>query len=509
MARRIIAVAVVFLVVLAGCQGAPGGNGTTTDATTTSPPTESTTTEPTTTEPTTTEESTFDYEDPESDVLGWEGGFWYNESIDVDRSDGLNDTELDAVVNRSMARVERIRGLEFERTVPVEVITREEFANDTADAYANVSRNDSLHQNVKFEATFMLAENESAIDQLQTNRAGSVGGYYSPSESRIVIVSENTSSPKMDEVTLSQELFHALQDQRFNISSYNQSTQELHNAKDGIIEGDGNYVDSLYSERCGNEWDCLMPQQQGGAGGSSDRHLGIAAIKLQPYSDGPVFVEQLRDEGGWDAVNEVYEQPPKSTEQTIHPEKYGEDAPTTVNVADSSTADWSVPDMGNGSVDFAQFGEAGLYSMLWYPSYAETVETGSLTNVVIPYRHFVGPVQNDAPLDLYNYSYNYTDGWDGDKLVPYVTENSQETNETAYVWKTAWDSGAEASEFAKGYERLLEHHDAERVDGTENVWRIAEGDNGFADAFRVVVSGDTVTIVNAPTVDQLDDVHDT
>jgi hypothetical protein len=511
MARRLLAVAMVCLVVLAGCQGAPTGDNAT-DTTTPAPTTESTpSTTSDSTDDTTTATTTSTVEqappDPDEDVLGWEGGYWYNESIDVDRSDGLNDSELAAVVNRSMARVEVVRDLEFEETVPVEVISREEFANNTAASYANVSRNRTLHQNVKWEAMFMLGENESAIDQLESNTAGSVLGYYSPTEDRIVIVSENTSSPKMDEITLSQELFHALQEHKFDISEMNQSTRELHNARDGIIEGDGNYVDHLYQQKCESEWDCLEPQASSGGGGSSDRHIGIAITKLQPYSDGPVFVKQLREEGGWEAVNAVYENPPASTEQTIYPEKYGEDEPTDVSVADASTSEWSIPDMGNGSVDYAQFGEAGLMSMLWYPSYVESVEAQAPRNVVVPYSHLLAPAQNSNTLDLYNYSYNYTEGWDGDKLVPYVTDDSAETNETAYVWATAWDAPAEAEEFALGYERLLDHHGAQPVDGEPNTYRIREGENNFADAFRVVVDGDRVVIVNAPTVDQLDDVH--
>ena len=47
-----------------------------------------------------------DFDDPERDVLGWEDGYWYSESIDVDQSDGLSDEEIDAYVARAMARVE-------------------------------------------------------------------------------------------------------------------------------------------------------------------------------------------------------------------------------------------------------------------------------------------------------------------------------------------------------------------------------------------------------------------
>ncbi|HKL30417.1 MAG TPA: hypothetical protein VJ898_14260, partial [Natrialbaceae archaeon] len=55
--------------------------------------------------------------DPDEDVIGWENGYWYDESIDVDQSDGLSDAELDRFVARTMARVERIRGLEFRENV--------------------------------------------------------------------------------------------------------------------------------------------------------------------------------------------------------------------------------------------------------------------------------------------------------------------------------------------------------------------------------------------------------
>jgi hypothetical protein len=67
-----------------------------------------------------------------------------------------------------------------------------------------------------------------------------------------------------------------------------------------------------------------------------------------------------------------------------------------------------------------------------------------------------------------------------------------------------WDSEADAEDFMDGYTRLLGYYGAENVEG--DVWRISE-DEEFADAFWVKQEGDTVTIVNAPTVDELDDVH--
>jgi PGF-CTERM protein len=447
--------------------------------------------------------------DPDEDVLGWENGYWHNESITVTRDDGLNDSELDAVVARGMARVEHIRELEFEKTPPVEVISREAFTNDTEQRYANMTESDRVHQNIKYEALFMVGEDESAVAAQRRNQAGGVGGYYDPAAGEIKIISENVTTPKMDEITLSQELFHALQDQKFNISSFNQTTQELHNAKDGLIEGDGNLVDQLYNEECtGGIWNgsCLLPESSG-APSDFDPHLGLYQTTFQPYSSGPPFVSTIRRSGGWEAVNDLYETPPASSEQVIHPGKYGQDEPTTVSVEDTSQEPWQRQTLnaseGTSSVSFAQFGEGGLFVALWYPGFETQGQT-----TVIPYEaHLNQTASGLSQTEPFLYEHPATAGWGGEKLVPYVTDDSAETSETAYVYKLAWDSETDAEEFRGTWLDLMEFHGAQPVEGHEDTYRISD-DREFGDAFSLTRDGDTVTIVNAPTVDDLSLVYD-
>ena len=503
---RLGAVIVVLAVVTAGCAAPvpPAFETTSENVTTTTQPTSSPTT--TTAPPTTTEtEMVDDLPDPPSDQLGWENGYWHNETVEVDPDDGLNDTELDAVVARSMARVEYIRGLEFDREVPVEVISRAEFRNRTIGESDNLTDDRKLHQEVKFEALFFVGEGDSAVRQREENTASNVLGFYSPRNDSIVIVSEDTESPKMNEITLSQELFHAVQESTFNVSNYTANTEELHNARDGIIEGDGNFVDHRYEQRCNAGWDCLLPQEQSDGDDSSrdQPHIGMLALRLQPYSDGPVFVEEIYEQEDWEGVNQVYERPPESTEQTIHTEKYLDDSPTNVTIEDRSSDRWDVPDQGEGHIDYAQFGEAGLYVMLWYPSYVEA-RSGGDRSVIIPVEHFFGPSQQSG-LDLYNYSHPYSAGWDGDKLYPYVTNESAETNETGYVWKITFDRRADAAAFEGAYLDLLEYHGGTPVPDRPDTYRIESGE--FADAFEVTQSGTNVTIVNAPSVAELSEVR--
>jgi PGF-CTERM protein len=446
--------------------------------------------------------------DPDEDVLGWENGYWHNESISVTREDGLNETELDAVVARGMARVEYIRRIEFDGAPPVEIISREEFAEQNQQQFGNVTEADRLRHNVKYEALFMVGEDENSVAVEQNNRAGGVGGFYDPAANEIKIVSENTSTPKLDEITLSQELFHALQDQTFNISEYDQSTRELHNAKDGIIEGDGNYVDQLYQEECENgQWEgtCLFPEEQGAPEGF-DPHLGLYQITFQPYSTGPGFVHDIYQSGGWEAVNEIYESPPESTEQTIHPQKYGEDEPVNVTVEDTSQGDWQrlERNQSNSDISPAQFGEAGLFVALWYPGFETQTQT-----TIIPYESHLnltdsGRISESEP---YLYDHPATAGWGGEALVPYVTDDSAETNETGYVYKIVWDSPADAQEFQQKWLELMEYRGATPVDGHEETYRISD-EKPFGDAFYVTQNNDTIKIINAPTVSAIAQIEE-
>jgi hypothetical protein len=494
--RNVAVLLVAALVVLSGCAGVVptdaedplvGGD----DEADTPAPTPTNGSEGVTTPPP-------DFSDPESDTLGWEGGYWYNESIDVEQEDGLNDEELAKVVNRSMARVEYVRGLEFEKPVPVEILTREEFRAEQSNRTTPETRR--TFDNVKFEALFMINESTDSIDTQNTNTGTAVGGYYSPSEERIVVVSDSPDSPRLSEITLSQELFHALQDQKFDLGKFNQSTRERHNAVDGIVEGDGNYVDYLYEQQCAAEWDCLT-DTRGGGGGGGLANIGPYLVKYQPYSDGPAFVRGIRERGGWEAVNAVYRNPPQSTEQVIHPDRYPDDEPRQLTLTDRTSGAWDRV-RPEGRVAYAELGEAGVAAMLVYPLYTEPG-----TAIVPPQewlnRNESGGVSEFDPL---NYANRYSDGLTGDRMAVY--RNGE--GETGYVWKLAWEDEGEASEFLDGYEQLLEYRNASAVDagGPGTTYRIPEDDpNGFADAFRVVQNDDTVIITNAPRVEDLDAVR--
>jgi hypothetical protein len=432
--------------------------------------------------------------DPSSDVLGWEQGLWHNESIDVTAEDGLDHRELNLTVARAMARVEYIRGVEFEKPVRVEIIDRETYRNQST--YDNTSETLRTFDNAKFEALFLVGESGDALGAQESNRGSSVLGYYSPGEDRIVIVSD-TAEPSIEETTLGHELVHAMQFRTFE-PDYARPTRDRVNANDGLIEGDARAVDQAYGERCGTGWECVAPPAtDGGGGGGGDIHLGIYLLKYFPYSDGPGFVRHVKAQGGWEAVNALYDAPPRSSEQVMSPETYGVDDPTDVPLEDRSSADWTRVTPENRA-PYAEVGVGGITAMFAYPTYDQ-----SRDGYVVHPSEFLNLTPNNevSRLDPINYGIDATAGWDGEKL--YIYQN--DADEVGYVWRLAWDSPADAREFEETYVRLLEYWGAEARG--DDVYVIPEGESDFADAFRVTVEGDTVTIVNAPTTGHLEDVH--
>jgi hypothetical protein len=48
----------------------------------------------------------------------------------------------------------------------------------------------------------------------------------------------------------------------------------------------------------------------------------MESIRLFPYDQGYTFVEKVFEQGGWESVENLYTNPPTTTEQILHPEKY-------------------------------------------------------------------------------------------------------------------------------------------------------------------------------------------
>lgn len=444
--------------------------------------------------------------DPSTDVQGWERGYWHNESLDVDPEDGLTEAELQALVSRAMARVELVRDVEFDEPVDVELINRSEYsAGDSGGGSSTAAqRAAAAERAAEFEALFVVGEMTDAGEAEAATREASVQGYYDTRQDRIVVIS-NSDTPRLAELTLGHELVHAYQFR----GPLRQTRIPEDISQDGIvalralIEGDANFAERRYEARCGEEWDCLRRSDwadesggDGGDGGSgaggdttADRagpNLGIYLQSYFPYAAGESMVASVYERDGWDGVAELYQDPPLSSEQVIHWESNPDDA-QAVSVPDRSSGDWERVSTGDRAG--RTLGEASLATMFAYTLYDD--RDGSL----VSRDEFL---RQDGPGPELTYDLEPSSGWGGDRLYAY-----RNGDETGYVWRIAWDSSAEAREFASAYRELLAYHGASQRD--DGRWVVPDGE--FADAFSVRVSGETVTIVNGPDRSSLSKIH--
>jgi len=404
--------------------------------------------------------------DPATDRLGYENGYWYDDPIAVNASDGLNESEREAVLSRQMARLEHVRNLEFEKSVELRVITRDQYLRNRSSGPGGA---DDTWNDQVWEALFLVGEDTSVGEEFNTTLGSSVLGFYRAGSNEVVIVSDRD-DPMIDRGTLVHELVHALQDQQFGLGEV-PPTQDRQLARNSVVEGEANLLEDRYETRCESEWECIETPPRSGTG-SGEVNRGLLLVVLTPYVQGPGFVETIQRRGGWPAVNDLHREYPASMKQVLDPERYPDDEPENVTVPDRSNGEWERFD---------------------HDPVTDTV--GPVSIHAMFFQNGVGA----ASVERYSYAHPAAVGWTGDSVVPYRNDDR-----FGYVWVTTWESEEEARQFVDTYRDLLDSEGAQFRNGGVAV---VPEPSPFDDAFRVTRDGTRVRIVNAPTVEELSDVH--
>ncbi|KYH38804.1 MAG: hypothetical protein AYL30_002870 [Candidatus Hecatellales archaeon B24] len=353
--------------------------------------------------------------------------------------------------------VEDIRGLNFKDRPPIELVSREEAASSL-----NISEWSGWElAQQEYEALYLVPPGVSAKEVLENFYGSALLGYYSVEKKKIIIVEEAEES--LNKSVLAHELTHALLDQYYPETfkkEYELTDKDL--AISALLEGDAELVEELYTNAVeqGTYQDCDVNFNLA----SAENYLGVIYIQYFPYFEGYNFVKRLQKQG-WEAVNQAYMLPPESTEQVIHPSKYPGEKPVDVEVKGAGFNGWSR--LGEDIL-----GEASIFIMFW---------NQGLTS--FPYS-VEGRLTCNSPL---------SDGWAGDRMVVY-----KKNGEYGYVWLLVWDTEQDASEFLAGYLEMLEEMGAGCLG---EVWKVSA-----SDYVAVRQEGEKVTIVNAPSLQQIDEV---
>jgi len=431
-----------------------------------------------------------DLADPEGDtgdVVGWVAGYWYNEPINV-TGPALTETDLDVLVRRTAARVEALRCLAFDELPPTEMRTREEHRNELESQFeSGVTDADAQFDNALLSTALIAGQSVDAVELQLDVQSSFPAAFYDIEEEFIGFITEDPDSIEVDQTILAHELVHALQDQNFELESvFAQPTTDDVTSSLAVIEGDATLVEEQYVENCerGAWADSCIRQQQGQPPDIPSWPLTLE--QLAAYN--MPLVEQQFESEGWSGVNNLLENRPDSAVEGLYPDRYGEFEPALPTVEDRSSEPWERIELGDRNDEV--LGQHALTSILMAPLY----ETNGQTEI-ISRNEFLGAGES---LD---YAHPATDGWLGDRFYGYTDGEN-----TAGVWRLAWESGDEAATFADAFEKLAEYRGATLAEGYENVYTF-ENSNEYDMALGVERDGDSILVVTAPTVDGLTDVH--
>jgi len=321
----------------------------------------------------------------------------------------------------------------------------------------------------------LIAERGAYYDTL-------VGAVYDPTEHQLYIVRENAEAAEasldpgglspLEKLLLWHEIVHSLQRQNFDIGDPGQWARQLTTdatwAYTSLVEGDARYWEIRYftDEISRDEQNAIQEESRQRSLAVSERADALPdflrALGSMPYIEGERLIEYAHTTGDVERINMLFEEPPVSSEQVLHPRKYWnepDDLPVEIELEDLSLelgAGWSL------TTDDV-IGEWHLRYLLEH--------------------HGAGQTEFEA--------LRGADGWGGDLLQLY--ENG---NDALVILTTVWDTDEDAGEFQSAFAATLAG-----LEESAGIWQDGEryitvtSDGGAV----TIISGTTDAVVSAAT----------
>ena len=314
----------------------------------------------------------------------------------------------------TMRQLEQIRGFGFTEPVVAEPVTQREIAQGYLEYFEATFPEDYYERKSEAWRTIgVLPGDRGILESLEEYVTSEVIGYYDTLTGELVFIGTEDPSP-LERVTLAHELTHAIDDQRFGLETLDvlgaTCSDEESEAATAVVEGNATFFMLRWATTflTAEEQVELASEAAGQAPPPSDVPPFIDALQAWSYTEGLSFITAIELRGGVDAIDEAFLDLPVSTEQIIHPERYPNDVPTPLDIADLG------PDLGPGweDLDVQAVGESWL-------------------SLALALRGDRGEAAEAAA------------GWDGGLYRAWA-----DGDDVAVVLSTVWDTPRDAEEFA-------------------------------------------------------------
>ena len=330
----------------------------------------------------------------------------------------LND-EVIAQMNEIEDQVVILRGLQPIRLVDRILLTQDELEQQVIDDFLADYTHEEAANDALVLALLGLLEPEFDLWNFYVDLyREQVAGYYDDEIEQMAIIC-GTDFGGSERITYAHEYTHSLQDQTYDLEDglgYSDERCEVDSQRcvaiQALVEGDATLLQGQWMRTYATEedWADLFEL----AASFESPVLESAPSFLQqdllfPYTAGYGFVRDLYLAGGWAAVDNAYLDPPLTTEQILHSERYPTDTPVWLEVPELNT------DLGDEwlEIDRNVLGE-------WY--------TRLMLTEYLP---------NEVAIEA-------AEGWGGDYYLAFY---NHQTSQGAIVLVTQWDTMRDVHEF--------------------------------------------------------------
>ncbi len=330
--------------------------------------------------------------------------------------------DLAAVYAQINSQVQAIRGLDELKPIVAKIVSREELDDVLRTSFArDYPAARMAADEVLYKGLGLLPADAKLSDVYLDLLESQVAGLYDPTTESLYVLSKEGAVGPSERFFYSHEYDHALQDQHFDLEKFQKDVEghaDRLMARQALLEGDAYLTMTLWLQANMTPADIGEILAQ-----ANDPEVQAALQRIPPIvqaqilfaaTQGTLFVTIQQGNGGWTAIDQAFSDPPESTEQIMHPDKWtAREAPITVDLPGDLAAR-----MGKGwSVGLEDtWGEQQLG--IW-----------------------LGGTRQAAAAE----------GWGGDR----ITLLQGPDGASAIAWHTVWDSATDAREFETAAEAAL------------------------------------------------------
>jgi hypothetical protein len=292
--------------------------------------------------------------------------------------------EMETHVEQLLHEAETWRGLQAKEPVPSGIVDEPVLKQKMLDSFREELPPEVLRPvETGLKAFGLIPEDLDLVKFFPELLSSQVAGYYDPERQYFALVQREELSAdlsdeakRLQDAVLVHELTHALQDQHFHLETFAESRplDDADVARVALIEGDATLVMMDFFAQANLEtmpgaagMASMLddPQQMLGSGVPGTAELVAAPAWFQDtllfsYAQGFKFALSARQKGGQALLDKAFAaDPPRSTEQILHPEKWHTKRDNPVAVA------WpALPLNGWKKVSEGQLGELSVRTLL-------------------------------------------------------------------------------------------------------------------------------------------------